>query len=87
MGCLFWMIGCRGFTASLQVDYRRPLPVDSEAFVVAEVATVEGRKVNLKAKLVDPNWTVFAESKGLFVVKDPSKALAVPNTPSQPQSE
>jgi uncharacterized protein (TIGR00369 family) len=56
-------------TASLQVDYRRPVLLGRDYEVVAWCERIEGRKVHLAAELRDAE-DVVATARGLFVVVD-----------------
>eukprot|EP00897_Mesotaenium_endlicherianum_P007728 jgi/Mesen1/6984/ME000364S06161 len=58
-----------GFTANLNVDYRKPFPAQHAGCLVAEVDTRDRRKVFLKAVLRDgPEGVLYAEAKALFIV-------------------
>jgi acyl-CoA thioesterase FadM len=56
-------------TASLQVDYRRPVLLRHDYEAVAWRERIEGRKVHLAAALRDAADAV-ATARGLFLVVD-----------------
>ena len=65
---LFSASSFKGYTASLTVDYRQPVPLPSVLCLQSEVASVDGRKIWMKGALSDgPAGQVFAESSALFV--------------------
>jgi acyl-coenzyme A thioesterase PaaI-like protein len=60
----------KGFTARLEADFRRPLPIGAHVEFVGRVIEREGRKVWLRGVLrqkEDPSH-VYVECKALFVV-------------------
>ena len=58
-----------GFTANLDVNYRRPMPCDrGEVVFVAKIDRVEGRKVWLSGEAYSADGKVkFADSTALFI--------------------
>lgn len=64
------------FTASLTVNYRKPLPAAQTVAIVAGVERVDGRKVYMTGTLVDADGTVYADATALFVAPKPKPALA-----------
>ena len=59
----------RGFTANLDVNYRKPLPCAQRVVVHARIERVEGRKVYMAGCVTDQSGeTKYAESKALFIV-------------------
>ncbi len=56
-------------TAHLEVDYRRPVLLDTEYDVAARLERVDGRKLHLAAELRDEDG-VAAEANGIFVTVD-----------------
>lgn len=56
------------FTAHLEVDYRRPLPVDVEVICTASLEEVQGRKIWVRAVMRDrPGGAPYAEGKALYI--------------------
>ena len=61
---------CRGaVTARLETDFRRPVPVETDVWVVAELEGVLGRKVWVRgvAHLDAPDGPVVATARGLYL--------------------
>merc|ERR1712087_58572 len=59
----------RGFTANLDVNYRKPLPCAQRVVVHARIERVEGRKVYMAGCIMDlSGQTKYAEAKALFIV-------------------
>jgi predicted thioesterase len=44
------------------------LPVESETTIEAAIDRIDGRKIHLRAKLMDWSGKVVAEGTGLFIV-------------------
>ena len=68
------MSGVSGFTANLNVDYRKPVTIPSVLMLRAEITKREGRKLWLTGQLTDPvldsrgrSRNVFVEGTGLFL--------------------
>ncbi|KAJ3014690.1 hypothetical protein HKX48_005012 [Thoreauomyces humboldtii] len=67
-----------GFTANLNIDYRRPVAVDQFVVLRSRLTSLEGRKAYAKARIesVDGD-TVYVEATALFVSpKNPLVGLA-----------
>ena len=67
MGAAAWSGGYPSIAARIEVDFRLPVPLGIDAVVEMEVERVEGRKVTTRARLLDADGRVLAESSGLFV--------------------
>jgi acyl-CoA thioesterase FadM len=77
LGSLFTMSGVSGFTANLNVDYRKPVTIPSVLMLRAEITKREGRKLWLTGQLTDPvldssgrsrtDAAVYVEGTGLFL--------------------
>lgn len=62
-----------GFTARLEIDYKRPVPAGTPLRLVSEVESIEGRKVWMKSTLQNRSAAgeepvVYALSRCLFIV-------------------
>lgn len=56
------------YTARLEVDFKKPLPVDMVVCCTAKVLSIEGRKIWVSAEMLDkPGGLVFATGKALYV--------------------
>ena len=71
------MSGVSGFTANLNVDYRKPVTIPPVLMLRAEITKREGRKLWLTGQLTDPvldsfgrsrtDAAVYVEGTGLFL--------------------
>jgi uncharacterized protein (TIGR00369 family) len=71
LGFLLYHLGAPMVTARLEIDFRRPLPLEVEVDAVARIVSTEGRKVWTEGELRDSDGTVYAAARGLFVRVDP----------------
>lgn len=62
-----WIAGHRILIARLCTDFRRPVPLGTDAVVEAWVESVDGRKVTTRARLRDEAGEPFAEAEALCV--------------------
>ena len=74
MGITAWLAGYRAVAANLSVDFRRLLPLGTDATFCCWVDGIDGKKVELRGQLTGPAGEVYAESRGLFVVVDEQTA-------------
>ena len=77
MGAVCWMNGHHVVAATITISVLAMLPIETETIVQATIDRVEGRKVHLKSKIIEPSGRVVAEGLGLFVIlrEDQLKAL------------
>ena len=68
-----WLAGHLVVAARLVTDFRRLLPIDTDAFLEAWIERVEGRKVTARGRLLDAAGEPYAEAEGLFVLLDPER--------------
>ena len=62
LGTLFTVSGTAGFTARLEIDYRRPVEIPSVLLLTSSLDRVDGRKIYISGKLTDP---LIDESSGM----------------------
>lgn len=67
LGSLNWLLAEPAVTARLEVDFTRPVPVDTELRVEAEVLGVSGRKVFARAVARMSDGRAVATARALFV--------------------
>jgi uncharacterized protein (TIGR00369 family) len=67
MGWAMYAAGAWAMTAHMQVKYRRPLPLDEELTVTAEVVRDRGRRLEARAEIRSSAGDVLAEAEGLFL--------------------
>jgi uncharacterized protein (TIGR00369 family) len=78
MGAVCWMNGHKVVAATITINFLAMLPIETETIVAASIERIDGRKVHLRSKIVDPSGRIIAEGSGLFIVlKDEAlRALA-----------
>lgn len=76
MGAVSFLNKMPAVTASLTVNYYRPLPVEKTVYIITQVEKTEGRKIYIIGKMVDKNQRLFADSKGIFV-KVPNERIGL----------
>jgi acyl-coenzyme A thioesterase PaaI-like protein len=67
MGAAAWVAGQPSIAARIEVDFRTMVPIGVDANVEMSVEKVEGRKITTRARLLDADGRVLAESAGLFL--------------------
>ena len=67
--------GIVAMTREMQVDYLRPVPLNTALSLHGRSTGSEGRKHHCEAEIRDKNGTILAKSRGLFVQVDASKLL------------
>lgn len=68
MGAAAWMAGHTVVAARLTVNFRRMLPLGTEALLESSVDGVDGKKVKMRGRLFGPDGQPYAEGDGLFIV-------------------
>lgn len=66
-------VGGHLHTATLQVDFRRPILVPEIVLVECWLEYRDGRKWMIKGRIKDASGAILAESKGLWVLTKPEK--------------
>ena len=77
MGAAAWMNNYRCVAATIKISFLAMLPVETETTVEAHIDRVEGRKIHLRSRLLDPSQKIVAEGTGLFVVLRDEQLLAL----------
>jgi acyl-coenzyme A thioesterase PaaI-like protein len=67
MGLCAWVKGHSVVAAKIGVDFRRMLPLETEARFESWVERVDGRKILVRGRLHDAHDLPYAESEGLFI--------------------
>ena len=73
MGAAAWMDGWVVVAVHLEVDFRRMVPLGTDAWMEARVESVDGRKVLTRGRLHDAAGEDFATASGVFVTLDPER--------------
>ncbi|HEX6163124.1 MAG TPA: PaaI family thioesterase [Vicinamibacterales bacterium] len=68
MGAAAWMNKHHCVAATITISFLAMLPIESETTVEARIDKVDGRKIHLRATLIDRSGKPIAEGTGLFVV-------------------
>ena len=67
LGLAVHRAGHRCMTARLNVQYRRPVPVDTVVRLEAKLVEAKGRKIFAEGKIVGPDGEVLSTADGLFI--------------------
>ncbi|KAI9504052.1 HotDog domain-containing protein, partial [Coemansia spiralis] len=62
-------------TATLKVNYRRPVLADQILVFRTQLANIEGRKATVTAKLEDVNGNVLSDAEALYISPSNEKLL------------
>ena len=73
MGAAIWIEGRIVVAVRLVTDFRRMLPLGTDARLEAWVTGGERRKVEARGRLSGDDGTLFAEAEGIFVEVDPTR--------------
>ena len=73
MGISAWIMGYTIVAASIMVEYRKMLPLDTVTTIEANIASENGRKIISKGKIYNETGTVYTESEGLYINIPPEK--------------
>jgi acyl-coenzyme A thioesterase PaaI-like protein len=68
MGLAGWISGHKVVAARLSVEFKRSVPLGTEATLTAWVERVDGKRVVTRATLVGKASETFGEAEGLFVI-------------------
>ena len=67
MGAAAWVAGHPSIAARISIDFRHLVPLGLDALIEAWVEGTDGRKITTRARLLDGDGRVLAQSDGLFV--------------------
>jgi len=67
VGTLLLVLRKPAVTAKLEIDYRRPAFIGRDYQLEAWTEGVDGRKLHLRGELREPDGTVVAEARALFL--------------------
>jgi len=67
MGCAVWSAGYQVVSVNLQVNYKKPLPLDTSIRVDAHIESVEGRVVNASSTISLDDGTILVTGHGIYV--------------------
>jgi len=67
LGAAAWAAGHPVLVASLAVDFRRMVPLGTDAIFEAWIERTEGRKIHTRVRLTDGQGSVLAEGRAICV--------------------
>jgi len=67
MGTAVWKSGYNVASVNLNIDYRRPIPLDTEVTVVARMTDKVGRTLRARGEIQLPDGTVAVVGRGIYV--------------------
>jgi len=70
MGGCCWVNGYPAMTAQYTTRFFKPVPLNQAVLYSSDIRAVDGNKINLDAKLINPSGGVYATAKGLFIMQD-----------------
>lgn len=79
MGAVCWMNGHKVVAATITINFRALLPIETETIVEARIEKIEGRKVHLRSKITDLSGRIVSEGSGLFIVLKEEALRALSN--------
>jgi acyl-CoA thioesterase FadM len=74
MGATAWLNAHKVMTAKLEINYLKPVPLNTKIFGEFSVENIKGRTVKIGGRLVsEDEGTLFAAASGIFVVVNAKK--------------
>jgi acyl-coenzyme A thioesterase PaaI-like protein len=77
MGNGAWLAGHRVVAATIEVEFKKPVPLETIATFETHVDKVEGKRVHMSARVLFGDGSVLALGRGVFVVVDLAQKLRV----------
>ena len=68
MGAAVWQAGYTVAAAKIEVDYRKPVPLEKSIKTKGYITRRHGRKIYARGEIYLEDGTLLVESKGLFVI-------------------
>ncbi len=79
MGAVCWMHHHRVVAATITINFVSMLKLETETILEATIESVEGRKVQTRARLMDLEGRAVAEGTGLFIILKDEALRALDN--------
>nr|XP_058165638.1 acyl-coenzyme A thioesterase THEM4 isoform X1 [Dasypus novemcinctus] len=77
LGICAFLSGSVAMTANLNIDFKRPIPLNSVVVINSQLDKIEGRKVFLSCSVQSVDEKIlYSEATSIFVQLDPDKSLA-----------
>jgi len=67
MGSAVWSAGHQVVSVNLQVNYKKPLPLETPIWVNAFVESIEGRVINARSSINLEDGTILVTGHGVYV--------------------
>lgn len=67
MGCAVWSAGHQVVSVNLQVNYKKPLPLDTTVRVNASIESKDGRVINALSSISLEDGTILVTGHGIYV--------------------
>jgi acyl-coenzyme A thioesterase PaaI-like protein len=67
MGAAAWTLGHKVLAANLNINYHKPVPLNTSLIVHGWVESHEGRKVFTAGEIILPDGSVSTSGTGLFI--------------------
>lgn len=74
--------GQRGVTASVNVRFRKPVPLERPIEILGRVTWHRRNVLGVEAKILDESGTLLAEAEGSFVSRGPLEAASDRRNPA-----
>jgi acyl-CoA thioesterase FadM len=68
VGAAVWQAGYTAAAAKIEVNYRKPVPLERLIATKGYITKRRGRKIYARGEICTPDGTLLVEGKGLFVV-------------------
>jgi acyl-coenzyme A thioesterase PaaI-like protein len=68
MGAAVWQAGYTVAAAKIEVNYRRPVPLDQPLNTRGFITRRRGRKIYAQGEICLPDGTVAVEGRGLYII-------------------
>lgn len=68
MGLVVWAAGYKVLAANININYRKPLPLQQPLLAEARIVEVGERKIISEGKIMLPDSTVAVEGSGVYVI-------------------
>jgi len=86
MGQSSWIAGYPVVAAKIEVNFRKPVPLQTLLWLEASVSKVEGRKVFITGRLLTPDGEILADSNGIFVILKQEDQLKIIKSLQRPMT-
>ncbi len=67
MGAAVWVAGHHAAAVNLEINYRKPIPLDQKIIIKAEISVVHPRKILTTSKMILPDGEIAVVGKGIYV--------------------